>query len=786
MATIQELEEGIRLADQAGDAASVQVLGAELLRMRQSQAAPPPVTAPVAIATPVVEDPNKLQAPMGNVVPGMETIPMPTFETAAPVVRGAAPALANMAAGAGLGFAVGGPPGAVVGAGLAGIATMVGDPIVAGVNALFGTRIQTPTEAWAHIMDYAGIPESSTEGQKLIEAVARGGAGAMSGVGAGTILQGMTNPMARTIGNALASGVAQQIAGGAAAGGTGELARYAAEEAGLEETGQTIAGFVGSLPGAVFGSKLATPRTIAPPAFNVPGMTPQAVQETVRNAEAAGRSVFTSDVFRPKTWLGRRLQDVSEGMMFLGTAAKREAQQVARMQAIDDVLAQFGAAADRELAQDIAQNVNAFKSARIAHWTGIKSALMDRISGNVPNLKSPELSRTFTTLADQIDALNRTNPEAYRPIIEKLMSFGKGLLGPEILDASGNVVGRAGISLNAAEENLKVLRTLLAKDPTLAHVKTPLEKIGNSLWGSLKEDIKGVIQRAEGASAVAEYNTANAKLYEGIKELESDALRAIFRKGDIKPEVIERVLFRAKPSEMRLLYANLDARGKAAVRGAILSKAASEALDKDNVISTAKFATQLHKYRKQIGIFFDAGQRAEVDGLANYLRVTKRAEDFNVDPRTGARMFMPAVIGGLLGKFGPTVATAGAAMFQALAHGFESATVRKLLTQLSKVQPNSDEALALANRITEALAAGVSNVAAEHVRDKQITFLQPNVRAEQTQIGGVLTDTATGYRIVSKDGRKYHLYGPDNYPIGVFRSQEDARKKAEKHIRTRK
>lgn len=780
MATIQQLEDGIRLADQAGDAAAVQALGTELIRMRQSQAAPTAV-APAPMSP--IENPNPLQVQMGNIVPGMETIPMPRIEEAAPVVRGATPALANMAAGAGLGLLVGGPPGALAGAGIAGIATMVSDPLVAGVNALFGTRIQLPTEAWAEIFDYAGIPESSTEGQKIIEAISRGGANAMSGIGAGTILQQSTNQIAKAIGTALASGPVEQIAGGAIGGGTGELARYGAEEFGFEEGGQAAAGFLGSLSGGIFGSKLLAPRKIGAPNFNVPGMTPAEVEETIRNAEAAGRSVFTSDVFRPKTWAGRRLQEVTEGALYMGTAAKRAAQQLMRTEAIQDVLSKFGAAADRELAQDIAQNVNAVKSQRIAHWSGIKNTLLDRISGGTPNLKAPELSRTFTAITDQIDELKKINPVIYGPTIDKLIGFKKGILGKEILDSSGNVIGYAGISLRAAEENLKALKGFLANDPTLASVKIIQNKIGNSIYGALKEDIKGVIGQAEGASAVSQYERSSAKLYEGIKELESDSLRAILRKGNIKPEVAYRALFSASPSEQRLLYASLDFRGREAVRGAILSKAASESLDKDGLISTAKFATQLHKYRKQIGIFFNPSQKAEVDGLANYLRVTRRAEDYNVDPKTGARMFMPAVITGLFGKYGTTTAASGTALFQAMAHGFESPLARKLLTQLSKVQRNSNEEFALVHRITEALNASVSNSAAEAVRDKQLTFLPSNVKTEQMEIGGVLTDEKTGYRIVSKDGKKFHLYGPNNQMVGIYSSQESARKRAEKEVR---
>ena len=793
MATIQELEEGIRRADQAGDAASVQILGTELLKLRQAQPAPTTPTAPTqaTVALPV-ENVNSM-TPMGNVVPGMETIPMPNFEEAAPVVRGVLPALSTMAAGAGVGALVGGPPGALAGAGIAGIASMVGDPIVAGVNALFNTRIKTPTQAWAEIMDYAGIPESSTEGQKLIEAIARGGASAMSSLGGGALLQTMNNPIAQNIGRILASGPLEQLAGGAVGGGTGELARYGAEELGMSEGSQAVASFVGGLLGGIGASKIAKPRTIGAPAFNVPGLTPQEVSDTVREAEAAGRRVFTSDVFRPETWYTRRLQDLSEGVMFLGTAGGRKAQHLGNIRYVDDVLAQYGAAADRELAQEIAQSVDRARSARISYWGGIKDTLVDRISGNVPNLQSPELGRTFTQLADEIDALNQINPNLYRPVVQKLMDFGEGLLGQPIYDAAGNVIGRSGISLRAAEENLVALGPMLAKDQSLANVPGPLNKISRSLYGALKQDIQEVIRRAEGPSAVSQYNVANARLRNGILELESDALKAILRKGNIKPEVVNNALFGASPSQARLLYANADRDGRAAIRGALLSRVATEALDKKNVISIPAFRAGLQKYRRQFGIAFnDPNDRATIDGLGRYLKITSRAEDYNADPLTGARMFMPAAIAGAFKALEAEIAALGTAGFVALAHAFESPTSRKLLAQLSRVKPNSDEEYTAVKRLTEAFNASVSNTAAETVRNKQLAFLQPNVKAEQMQFTGyqkpfgVLTDTTTGYRMISSDGKKFSLYGPDNKPIGIFSSQEEARKRADKEIRKRK
>jgi hypothetical protein len=596
--------------------------------------------------------------------------------------------------------------------------------MVLGVNKLFGTRLATPTEAWTHLMDRLEIPQSTTEAAKLIEAISRGGATALSSLGAGALIQQMSSPIAKTIGKALASGPIEQVAAGMGAGGGGEAARFGAEEMGFGDTGQAIAGAVGSLAGGLAGARAARPRSVGAPDFNVPGMTPESIAQTVAEAEAAGRSVFTSDVFPPQTEAMRRLRDYSEGTL-LGTAAERTKQQATRQQFIDDVLQSFGAEAGSEFAADLVQNVKAVRDGRIDFYSGLKNQVLDRISQNTPPLQSPGLSRTLTTLAEEIEGLRKINPEAYRPVIEKLTSFGKGLLGEPMLDAAGNITGYQGISLRAAEENLKVAKSFLATDQSLAHVKSPLEKIGNKLYGALKEDIKGTIRSVEGQDAVAQYERANARLAEGIKETKSAALRAAMRSGDVKPETINRMLFSQSPSEVKLLLANLDPAGKAIARAAILSHAAEKAtIQATGEISTAAFATQLGKLSKSLGVFFKGEDKQVIEGLGNYLKLTKRAEDFNVDPKTGSRLVMPLLVQTIIAATGG-IKTGIAAMGGSglLAQIFESPATRKLLMALPRVKNNSDEQFSLLKRISESINADISNYEAERTRNVQQTFL---------------------------------------------------------------
>jgi hypothetical protein len=746
---------------------------------RQSQ-------APAAVAVPV-ENTGRLAAAMGNISEEAKQFASGVAAGVAPTVRGILPTAATVGAGMAAGALLGGPPGMLLGAGAAGIAEMIGDPLVAGVNKLFGTRMSTPTEAWSHLMDKLDIPVSSTEGAKLVEAISRGGATALSGVGAGTLLKQMASPAAKAIGTALASGPIEQMVGGMGAGGGGEAARYGAEEMGFGDTGQAIAGVVGSMVGGLAGARAARPRSVGAPDFNVPGMTPESIAQTVAEAEAAGRPVFTSDVFPPQTEAMRRLRDYSEGTL-LGTAAERTKQQAVRQQFIDDVLQSFGAAADSEFAADLVQNVKSVREGRINFYTDLKNQVLDRISQNTPPLQSPGLSRTLTTLTEEIDALKRVNPEAFRPVINKLMEFGKGLLGEPLLDAAGNITGYQGISLRAAEENLKAIKPFLAGDQSLAHVKSPLEKIGNKLYGALKEDIKGTIRSVEGADAVSQYERANAKLAEGIKETKSAALRSALKSGDVKPETINSLLFSQSPSEVKLLYANLDPAGRAVARAAILSRAAEKAtIQATGEISTAAFATQLGKLSKSLGVFFKGDDKQVIEGLGNYLKLTKRAEDFNVDPKTGARLVMPLLVQMIIAATGG-IKTGVAAMGGSglLAQIFESPVTRKLLMALPRVKNNSDEQFSLLKRISESINADISNYEAERARNVQQTFLPENVQQEQLGAGSVITDGSTGYRILSKDGKRFGLYAPDNKRIGIFSSQEEAQKRAEREHRKRK
>ena len=163
-------------------------------------------------------------------------------------VRGLAPVAAGTAIGAALGapFAgVGAIPGAAAGAAAGALTQFVGDPIVMGVNKLFGTDFTEPTTAIENLLTQIGVPEARTAAERVMQTAAGAAAGGGAGIGLGKVLQAGAPAMSTRglIGAQLAEAPGAQILAGA----TGGAAQQIAAESGAGPVGQTLAAIAGGL-----------------------------------------------------------------------------------------------------------------------------------------------------------------------------------------------------------------------------------------------------------------------------------------------------------------------------------------------------------------------------------------------------------------------------------------------------------------------------------------------------------------------------------------------------------
>jgi hypothetical protein len=169
--------------------------------------------------------------------------------------RGLALPAAGALAGAALGapFAgVGAIPGAIAGAGAATLAGLVGDPIISLMNREFGTKYTLPTDAMEDLLTRVGVAQPRTAAERIMQTTAAGASGGAGGVALGKAIEAAaTGPVARGVGQMMATTPGLQTLTGATSGGAGGVAK----EAGAGPLGQIAAaiggGVVPSVPSIV-------------------------------------------------------------------------------------------------------------------------------------------------------------------------------------------------------------------------------------------------------------------------------------------------------------------------------------------------------------------------------------------------------------------------------------------------------------------------------------------------------------------------------------------------------
>ena len=580
------------------------------------------------------------------------------------------------AAGAALGAAIGAPlagvgaiPGALAGAGAATLAGMVGDPIVSAVNSLLGTKYTLPTQAMEDLLTRIGVAQPKTEAERIVQATTAGAVGAGGTAALGRAVQaaaGQAAPVAAGVGGALAAQPMTQVAGGAGAG----LAGQVAQEMGAGPAGQLAAGLVGGVAGAT----AAAPRRAA-----TPGMA-----RGVEEATSRGIPVMTSDVMPPETFMSKAAQRIGERIPLVGTGPARAAQQRARIEATRNLLREFGAEDAAGVSDDVMRDLSSKRADDLTKYTTLKSEVINRLDAAGP-VPTPAATQAIDA---QIAQLQSLKSEQYKPIISVLDDWKTSLQGQGLA-------------------NIEKLRKQVGEAfaaPDMASIRSTGEKALSEIYGPLKQDMEAFITATGQRRDVTKWKLADKRLSELAGELKSDTLKSVLRSGNVTPEVVDRLLFSKKPSEIRQLYSSLTPAGQANARTAILSRAAEKSYyeieDGTRMFSPEKFNAEIKRLKPQVGVFFRGDDLAQVEGLSRALSLTRRAGEAGVATATGQEA-VPFVAGGVLadmmGTAGATIATAGG--LGALARIYESAPVRNLMMKLGRTAPGSAEEAALSKRL---------------------------------------------------------------------------------------
>jgi hypothetical protein len=558
--------------------------------------------------------------------------------------------------------------------GLGGLVGLVTDPVAGLINTITpedAPKAARARDLAAQLANVLGLPSPESAIERVVGQAAESMAGAGGTVAAARGLAGGFGAVGQSVAGQLAAQPLQQVAGAAGAGAGAQTAR----EMGGGTAAQLAAGLAGGVAGsgaASLGQRMAT-RAPTP--------------AIVREAEAAGVPLMSSDVVPPRTFAGRFMQATGEKIPIAGTGGMRSAQQEARQAAVKNLVEDFGADVGTKFDERVAADLLKKRSGLLTRYTDMKQRAMQS-AGTAPVAVNRAVAQIDQELAD----LAAMGPAAERTgVVSLLEDFKASLQGQPIT-------------------RLDEVRKLLGDQITSPQLGVPRDlaaKIPSRVYAALRQDMAEHIKQQGGDRAAREWTVANGSLSSLMRETDNGRLKLALNTGSETPETVRALLFSTKPSDMRALYRNLTPQGRQAAQAAVLQKALQDAArDGLDNLSPKVFANQLRKLGDQVGVFFPEVDREKVEGLRRVLIATQRAGEAAAAPPTGVQavpFFGGAFLADMLGGAG--AATAGAVTAGGLARVLESKPMRGLLIKMAATKPGSAEEASLLKRIMSASQA---------------------------------------------------------------------------------
>lgn len=459
------------------------------------------------------------------------------------------------------------------------------------------------------------------------------------------------------------------------------------------ETARTVGKLIG-------GSMIPLPGAGEMPKVPVP--TPQsAAADVVKAGDREGVRVMTSDVKPPETFMGKSTRNIGERIPLAGTGGARAAQQGERLDAVKNVLRDYGGSDSQELfesapsaVEDVASNLAKTRGKEVSRLNFAKNTIIDDTPGEVP------IPNTLEAIDQQITRLQGLKSKEFVPIIAKLQDWRASLQGQ---------------SLRNVEDLRKSIGSAF-EDPNLASIKGEGQKAVNAIYGPLREDMGAFIKAQRGELDFTRWKAANDKLAAMAGELDTTAFRNALRDTETTPEAVGRLLFNRDRSQVARLYANLDPAGKARAQAAILQRAFDKAISADGGLSAEKFTGNLKQLGESVGVAFQGDDKTRIQGLVKLLDSTRRASEAAVQPPTGVQN-APVALGYGLGALFGKAALPAAAIGGLFARAYESAPVRDLLLKLGKAKAGTGAEARLMER---------AGIAITPIAERYMGFLNDN------------------------------------------------------------
>ena len=388
-----------------------------------------------------------------------------------------------------------------------------------------------------------------------------------------------------------------------------------------------------------------------------------AARAAVDTAESIGIPQMTSDVFPPKSYVGKLSQSIGERIPFTGTGAARASQQEARANAVREVARDFGGEQVAAASDDVMADLLATRGSKLEKYVGMKNDVINRLSKS----GVVDVTNSQFEIEKQIRQLKKLKTKGIEPIIGLFNDY-KDALKDQTIDRVDLLRKQLGDQL---------------KDPGLAGVRSTGEKALSKIYGALKSDMGDFIKNNGEKRDFVKWQVANAQLRDGMKELEVNVLKSALDKGEATPEMVKKLLFSQKPSDVRLLSKNLSEKGRASAKAAIMQDVIQKSGGIEN-ISPEKFISTMSKpgIAGPANVFFDKRDKDVMAGLMKALQSTRRAGQANVKTSTGAELTTFVAPSVLTSAFGLSGGLGGTAALGLGARLYESVPVRNALIKI--------------------------------------------------------------------------------------------------------
>ena len=536
-----------------------------------------------------------------------------------------------------------------------------------------------------NLLNNLGIPNPENATERIVNMV---GQGMTSAGGSAQISRQLANFLqgtAKKVATIMSAKPGLQTVSGGGAGASGQ----GAAELGYGPVTQFISALLGGLSTGIILSPKGSTANIDDLVETIPTTT----KETIQQAKNLGVDVMTTDAIPPSTFAAKWLQQTSEFIPFFGTGGLRKAQQDQRISAISDLVRTYGVkfGNDKDILTDVSKSLLAKRGSDLTKYTKMKKSVTEN-----PDLNQAgkvDVSNTIKQIDEEILKLRSLRSAQTKEAITVLQDWKKSLVNQNLA-------------------NVEALRKFIGQAfeaPNLANIRTIGEQALNRIYAPLKEDMRQFIINFGKKNDIKKFDVSFNKLKDLSGELENNALSGVLKKGDQTPEIVERLLFSKKPSELKLLYKNLDSVGKANARSAIVARMFRQSLNNDMGISPEKFKAQIKNMSDNLGIFFNEKDLDSVLGLGKVLSITQRASQANINPPTGQVLQIPVLSMFLQNTLGMSPFSLQGAGASAIALGtiggigrvIESPIIRNLLMKLGKTSDGSPEEAKILKRIDD-------------------------------------------------------------------------------------